>query len=51
MKILRKYPKTALSAGVALLNLPFAVSGFGVNIFLCGAFSVFALWDYCEERK
>lgn len=51
MKILRKYPKTAISAAAVLINLPFAMSGFGVNTFLCGAFSVFALWDYCEERK
>lgn len=51
MSLLRKYPKTATSVAAVLINFPFALSGFGANTFLCGAFCVFALWDYCEERK
>ncbi len=51
MRFLRKYPKTAISVAIVLINSPFALSGLGVHTFLCGAFSVFALWDYCEERK
>lgn len=51
MSFMQKYPKTAISVAMVLINSPFALSGFGVNTFLCGAFSVFALWDYCEERK
>lgn len=51
MKILSKYRQTVMSLVVMLVNVPFAVAGYGVHIFLAGAFSVFALWDYCEDRK
>lgn len=51
MKILSKYRQTAMSLVVMLVNVPFAVAGDGVHIFLVGAFSVFALWDFCEERR